>query len=182
MICVNYVELSKPLYHGSDKAVSEVDLTKGFPEKDFGRGFYTTNNKVQAEKFARLKASRAGSDKGFVSVFIIQDVSGLKIKQFFSSDEEWFDFVLMNRGYGETGSSASQEEYDIIIGPVANDAVGVVLNLFMFGTYGDPNTAEAKDTAIRLLLAQKLHNQIFFGTECAVERLSFLEMYDVCVD
>ena len=36
--------------------------------------------------------------------------------------------------------------------------------------------------SIRLLLTQKLHNQIFFGTEKAVSCLIFLEVYDVCID
>jgi hypothetical protein len=57
-----------------------------------------------------------------------------------------------------------------------------VLNQFVAGVYGDSKTAEAKETAIRLLLSQTLHNQIFFGTECAVRCLQFLEGYDVNAD
>jgi hypothetical protein len=53
---VNYEELHKPLYHGSDVSFSIIDLSKSVPQKDFGKGFYTTNDKFQAEKFARLKA------------------------------------------------------------------------------------------------------------------------------
>jgi hypothetical protein len=179
---VNYSELSKPLYHGSTSSFSEIDLSQSVPRKDFGRGFYATNDSFQAEKFARLKAKRARIAKGYVVVFRFQNAEGLNIKQFPYSNEEWFDFVLRNRGYGELAAPMSDDAFDIVIGPVANDAVGLILNQYIVGVYGDPETAEAKATAIRLLLTQKLHNQVFFGTERAVSRLSFLEAYDVYVD
>ena len=46
------------LYHGSNILISHPDLTKGKPYKDFGRGFYTTRLKSQAQKWANLVASR----------------------------------------------------------------------------------------------------------------------------
>ena len=179
---MNYTELYKPLYHGSNVAVSEIDLSKSVKGKDFGRGFYTTNDFFQAEKFAKLKAARVNAEKGYVSAFSFQSVGELTVKHFSTSDEEWFDFVLSNRGYRRFVKAGTNQNYDIVIGPVANDAVGVVLNLFISGTYGSPDTSEAKETAIRLLLAQKLHNQVFFGTERAVSGLLFTEVRDVYTD
>ena len=182
MTHVNFTELSKPLYHGSNEAVSEIDLSKSVINKDFGRGFYTTNDLLQARKFAKLKAVRAGSKKGYVSEFSFMNTEELTVKRFSTSNEEWFDFVLKNRGFGQLVTTEPIRNYDIVIGPVANDTVGVVLNLFISGTYGDPGTAEAKETAIRLLLTQNLHNQVFFGTERAVACLAFKEVYDVCIN
>jgi hypothetical protein len=178
---VNYPELSKPLFHGSAEAVVAVDLSKSAPFKDFGRGFYTTNDRRQAEKFARLKAKRLRVDNCYVSIFKLQNTDSLNINKFVASDGEWFDFVLGNRGYNHL-ALADGIMSDIVIGPVANDAVGAVLNLFVSGAYGDPQTAEAKNMAIRLLLTQKLNNQIFFGTERAISQLAFLEVYDVRID
>jgi hypothetical protein len=178
---MSYPELSEPLYHGSDVSFSSIDLTQNAPKKDFGRGFYTTNNKFQAEKFARLKANRAKANKGYVTVFRFQESDGLRIKYFSESNEEWFDFVLYNRGYSELAHSLIKDDFDIVIGPVANDAVGLVLNQFIVGIYGDPESNEAKETAIRLLLTQKLNNQVYFKTEKAVVRLIFSEVYDVCL-
>jgi hypothetical protein len=179
---VSFAELSEPLCHGSDKAVRVIDLSKGAPKKDFGQGFYTTNDRVQAEKFARLKAGRSRVGKGCVSIFGFKNEEGLSIHKFLTSDEAWFDFVLQNRGYSDFVSEDRRNQYDIVIGPVADVAVGVVLNLFVAGAYGDPKITEAKETAVRLLLAQRLHNQIFFGTELAVSRLSFMDAYDVFLD
>ncbi|MDR1972673.1 MAG: DUF3990 domain-containing protein [Treponema sp.] len=38
--------------------VSDIDLDKSAHGKDFGRGFYTTNQREQAAKFAAVKAKR----------------------------------------------------------------------------------------------------------------------------
>ena len=182
MTFADYPELAERFYHGSAEAISAIDLSKSVPKKDFGRGFYTTTDRIQAEKFARLKTSRVNGTKGYVSVFTFVETTELRVKKFAASDEEWFNFVLHNRCYKVLCDSITPEVFDIIIGPVANDAVGIVLNLFVSGTYGDPNTLEAKETAVRLLLSQKLHNQVFFGTEQAIESLAFLEVYDVSID
>ena len=179
---MNYSELHKLLYHGSNISFSAIDLSKSIPKKDFGRGFYTTTDKNQAEKFARLKAKRIHSKKGYVEIFSITDFTDLAIFEFNSANEEWFDFVLRNRGYDNFAAIAQNDVFDIVIGPVANDAVGLVINQFIAGVYGDPLSIEAKTTAIRLLLTQKLHRQVFFGTEKAISRLSFLEVYDVYIN
>ena len=179
---MDYSELSEPLFHGSDESFSTVDLSKSAPNKDFGRGFYTTNNKSQAEKFARLKARRSQFPIGYVEEYRLTDTENLRIKLFPLADEEWFDYILENRGYGNLTALDSEKTFDIVIGPVANDAVGTVLNQFVAGVFGDPETIEAKETAIRLLLAQKLHNQVYFGTEQAVSRLEFVGVYNVRVD
>ena len=151
-------------------------------KKDFGCGFYTTNSKEQDEKFARLKARRSRSAKGYVEVFGFQTIEGLVIKKFNSADQEWFDFVLTNRGHIDLAKKYMHSESDIVIGPAANDAVGLVLNQYISGAYGDPLNVEAKVTAVRLLLTQELHNQVFFGTGLAISCLSFVEVYDVLLD
>jgi len=179
---MNYLELNKPLYHGSNISFSVIDLSKSAPKKDFGQGFYLTTDRFQAEKFARLKAKRAKANNGYVEVFNLNNYDNLKIKQFYAANEEWFDFILSNRGYSRFSANSTREQFDIVIGPIANDAVGLVLNQFIAGVYGDPAFDESKTTAIRLLLAQKLHSQVFFSTDTAVSRLIFSEVYDVYID
>ena len=41
------------VFHGSYAAVDEIDLTKGRSNLDFGRGFYVTNIRSQAEFWAK---------------------------------------------------------------------------------------------------------------------------------
>ena len=182
VIKMNYVELNRTLYHGSNMSFSAINLSKSAPKKDFGQGFYTTTDKFQAEKFARLKAKRAKASKGYVEIFTLNSIDDLIVKRFDAANEEWFDFILCNRGYSKFATNTINDVFDIVIGPVANDAVGLVLNQFVVGVYGEPTSTEPKATAIRLLLTQKLHNQVFFGTESAVSRLSFAGVYDVCFD
>jgi len=115
-------------------------------------------------------------------VFKFKSDANLVIERFESADSAWFEFVLSNRGLAKETVLPKQAHADIIIGPVANDAVGIVLNQFIIGTYGDPSSWEAKNTAIRLLQTQNLHNQVFFGTVRAIECLGFMEAYHVAVD
>jgi hypothetical protein len=179
------------LYHGSAVEVQSVDLAKSAPKKDFGEGFYTTSRRQQAEKFAILKARRLGLSYGAVSVFSYKEKSGLDILRFESANLEWLDFILLNRGFTKADNPnithaepASRKinnahKHDIVIGPVANDAVGVVLNQLVIGTYGDPFTAEARLTAIRLLESENLYDQVFFGSQKSVLCLDFKEAFVV---
>ncbi|MCL1946385.1 MAG: DUF3990 domain-containing protein [Chitinivibrionia bacterium] len=43
------------LYHGSSEKIIKVDLSRAVPGKDFGRGFYATNLREQAELWAKHK-------------------------------------------------------------------------------------------------------------------------------
>ncbi|MDE5922620.1 MAG: DUF3990 domain-containing protein [Muribaculum sp.] len=36
------------LYHGSNMVIDRIDLEKSKPNKDFGRGFYLSENETQA--------------------------------------------------------------------------------------------------------------------------------------
>jgi hypothetical protein len=102
----------------------------------------------------------------------------LNYKTFSRADTEWLDFVIENRGFG----GKNKECYDIVEGPVANDAVGLVLNQLLIGTYGDPQSPEARGTAIRLLETERLYNQVFFGTGKSLTCLCFREEVEIAVD
>ncbi len=49
------------VYHGSYTEIKKVDLSKCEPNKDFGRGFYVTNIKEQAEVWANIKGDKNNS-------------------------------------------------------------------------------------------------------------------------
>lgn len=46
------------LYHGSTVDISEIDLSLSKPNKDFGKGFYLTDNPEQAHRMAAYKAAQ----------------------------------------------------------------------------------------------------------------------------
>ena len=41
------------LYHGSNTAIDGIDLNRCRPYKDFGRGFYLTDIREQAQRMAQ---------------------------------------------------------------------------------------------------------------------------------
>ena len=65
------------LFHGSNTVVDRPDVARSRDRLDFGRGFYLTSVKKQAELWARRKAMRAGG-RPLVNVydFTEGDVSG----------------------------------------------------------------------------------------------------------
>lgn len=44
------------LYHGSTVNISQIDLSKSKPNKDFGCAFYLSDDKEQAMEMARFRA------------------------------------------------------------------------------------------------------------------------------
>lgn len=46
----------KLLYHGSTMEITEIDLSRSKPNKDFGKGFYLSEDRQQAFEMASYKA------------------------------------------------------------------------------------------------------------------------------
>ena len=44
------------LYHGSYVDIKEIDFSMSFPNKDFGKGFYLSDNYEQAFQIAKFKS------------------------------------------------------------------------------------------------------------------------------
>ena len=48
------------LYHGSNMAITDIDLSRCRPNKDFGLGFYLSPEKTAAERMAYRTVKRFG--------------------------------------------------------------------------------------------------------------------------
>ncbi len=153
------------LYHGSNVAIDKIDLSKGHINKDFGKGFYLTTLPQQAMEMAKRKARQFLDAKPIVTTFLFDEkelTSGeLNVKVFHTVSEEWAMFILQNRKASRTGF---HHDYDIVVGPVADDGVVQQLDLFEMGLITLPQLVEA-------LRYRDLNNQYFFGTERAVAKL-----------
>ena len=157
------------LYHGSTMAVRQPSLTFGRSNADFGKGFYTTTQFEQAERWAKIKQKREGSERAVVSVYdfdesLLQDKE-IKTRRFLGVDEAWFHFVTDCR-------KSRQHGYDLVEGPVANDNVFTTVNLFESGIL----SAEA---AILQLKAYKTYDQLSFHSEKTIGTLQFVEAKSV---
>lgn len=115
------------LYHGSNQDIKEIDLTKTRPNKDFGQGFYLTADKEQAMQMAKQKVVQSGGTPT-VNVYEFDENhlsdNELNIKIFEGYTEEWARFILANRN---RESKTKIHDFDIVIGAIADDKVGVQL-------------------------------------------------------
>lgn len=157
------------LYHGSIVEVRKPNLRSCRKKTDFGKGFYTTTHKEQAEHWTKIKMDRAKVDRRVVSVFEIDDAlltnPDLKIRRFNGVDEAWLNFVVDSR-------KGVKHEYDLVFGPVANDRVFTVVNLYESGVLDAP-------AAIAELKAYKTYDQLSFHTKWVITSLMFVESYEV---
>lgn len=157
------------LYHGSNVVVEQPKLIEQNRFLDFGYGFYTTTNKEQAESFAQKVIVRRGG-KPIVNVYEFNEnaqTNLLKIKRFSAPDEEWLDFVSAHRNGTYDG-----EQYDLIVGAVANDDVYRTLQVYLTGLL-------TKEQALVALKVKKLFNQYVFATKEALVLLKFVEAREV---
>lgn len=157
------------LYHGSNVAIDQIDLSKGLPDKDFGQGFYLTDIRSQAEEMAKRRTRIAGFGTPTITSFTFDDsfveTEQLVIKVFPDAPcEEWAEFVYANRHASETGF---RHPYDIVVGPVANDGVAFQLERYHEGAI-DLKTLTSE------LTYKDLNRQYFFGTKKAIARLKRL--------
>lgn len=144
------------LYHGSDTLISDVDLTKGKSNKDFGRGFYTTDLLHQASAWAIRIASRNNGSPRITKFEFDKERAlreGASIKEFAEPSEEWARFVMSNR----QSSEDCTHSFDIVIGPVADDRMAQLFDDFE----EDLITIEQ---LVKRLRYRKFSTQYFFAT------------------
>ena len=161
--------MNQILYHGGSDIIPIPEIREPIRTLDFGKGFYLTTSKSQAERWVKNRL-RNYDDIGYVNSYIFNLGSAksmLKIKVFESANEEWVDFVLANRmndGY--------THDYDVVIGPVADDKVYTQFSLFEGGII-------SKGTLIRELKTYRLVDQYLFHTKKALPYLKYVSNYKV---
>lgn len=149
------------LFHGSNILIENPDISKCHPYKDFGKGFYLTDLEHQAQRMAK-RVAKMRDGQPIVSVFDFDIESaknnGLKIKIFEKPNDEWAEFVLKNR---DVNVPQPCHDYDIVIGPVANDTIVRLLRLFT------ENFID-KEQLLRELTFSEVTSQYFFHNEKAL--------------
>ena len=152
------------LYHGTNTDFDRISLTIGLRHKDFGWGFYLTPDRKTAVRMAQKKARLFGGTPTLITYELDEAAlqSDLKIKCFpETATVEWFLFVDANR---DRKNDNPIHDYDIVIGPIANDGVVLQLTNYREGIY-------SPEEAARLLQDRYLDQQYYFGTERAVRFL-----------
>lgn len=152
------------LYHGTNVDFDNIMLSKCRPYKDFGRGFYLTDIKSQAIEMAHRRAmiSREGTPIVLEYSFnddLLED-NKINVLKFTEPSVEWAEFILNNRMKKEF-----QHNYDIVIGPIADDGVALQLDLYL-------RHLISLEQLVKELTYRKLNRQYCFATENAISKLS----------
>lgn len=150
------------LYHGSNVVVRTPRILTPSRALDFGPGFYTTSSMQKAERWSVLTTRRRREGSPIVTTFSLDDdLLDLDVLTFESATEDWLVFVSQNRKNAYRGP-----RHDIVAGPVANDRTMAVIGSYMAGEID-------AQTALVLLLPQKLDDQHAFLSHRALQRLTF---------
>ncbi|WP_291765005.1 DUF3990 domain-containing protein [Blautia sp.] len=148
------------LYHGSKDIVEFPEVRKAVFNKDFYFGFYCTEYKRQAERWA----TRYGK-KGYINKYNYIPNEKLNYLRFDEMSEEWLDFVVACR-------LGTPHTFDIVEGPMADDTIFNYVQNFV-----DKKISRAAFWE----LAKFNHptHQISFHTISALNTLTFIESEEV---
>lgn len=157
------------LYHGSLEIIEEPAILEPNRTMDYGKGFYTTTSRDQADKWVLRKINALNQTRGYTNVYLFDETAfdALHVLRFETPDEAWLDFVMENRT-----DNKFTHDYDIVYGPVANDRVYAAFALFEDGMLD-------KEGLIKELRAYKLADQILFHTENALKYLNYKNSQEV---
>ena len=153
------------LFHGSNHNFDRIDLSMSKDKRDFGRGFYTTAIRTQAEDWAQALYDRYKGDGIYVYELELEPSTNLSIKVFEGFSEEWLLMVQNNRTLGSI-----QHQFDIVQGPVANDKTTRTIALFIAGIIN-------ANEAIERLKSNRLNNQVSLHTSAALSCLKIIRKY-----
>ncbi|MCL2066831.1 MAG: DUF3990 domain-containing protein [Treponema sp.] len=169
------------LYHGSNIEIEKVELSKCKPFKDFGCAFYTTPSREQALSMAKRTVRIYGEGKPIITEFTFDDsifdlstkdpttgMFNVKVKQLKEPTADWARFVINNRNPRFTGApnqeNNADSKYDIVIGPVANDDITALIDVYLSGILSD-------EALTKELTFRELSMQFSFHTEKSIKHL-----------
>ena len=153
------------LYHGTNMVFDHIDLKKSKPGKDFGPGFYLSDNMRQAKDLAQARVVLAGGVPTVLTYEFDERLltrGELKVLSFKDYTREWAEFIIANRN---NHTCKPAHDYYIVIGPIANDKVG--LQLWKFSNHD----IDMGTLIERLKYMKGITMQYYFGTQRAINHL-----------
>jgi len=180
------------LYHGSSVKIMKPDVersnhgvgTDGRKKyKDYGKGFYTTSSKKQADRYVKISLSRCNNENGtclrtgHISeyLFKVNDAKrDLKILVFNGVSKEWLDFIADNHDLN------FDHGYDVVIGPVADDKAHGIIDGYL--QRRQANLHPDWRVTLKRLKPHLLKDQILFHTKESTDYLIYIKDVIVSVE
>lgn len=153
------------LYHGTNNHFTDIDLSQGLKYKDFGQGFYLTPERATAVRMAIKKAKIFGGTPLLVTYDFNENIlnNSSSVKVFpIKASVEWFLFIRTNR---DRNNIEKVHNYDIVVGPIADDGVVLQLTNFQAGII-------SPEQAAKQLQDKFLDQQYCFCTEQSLQYLT----------
>lgn len=151
------------LFHGTNTDIETIDLSRCQPFKDFGKGFYLTDVKKQAEYMAIRRHEQTGEGQPTLIEYEFDEKllhgKTFRIKRSEKPSKAWAQFILANRL-----DESFKHDFDIVIGPVADDGVAFQLRRYI-------ENYISLNQLVRELTYRKLNSQYYFGTDKAINAL-----------
>ena len=154
------------LYHASPFIIEHPDVSHSREHLDFGKGFYLTTIRNQAEKYA-MRFIRRGQ-KAYINEYMLNDdLSPYQIMIFERYDEAWLKYV------GECRKGITNRIYDIVSGGIADDKVFNTIDLYFAGEM-------SKEEALKRLAFERPNHQIcIFNQDVILSHLRFLSVVEI---
>lgn len=154
------------LYHASPFIIEHPDVSHSREYLDFGKGFYLTALRGQAEKYA-MRFLRRGQ-KAYINEYLLDDnLSPYRMKIFPEYDEAWLTYV------GQCRKGIQSDAYDIVSGGIADDRVFNTIDLYFAGEMS------RKDAQRRLAFERPNHQVCILNQEVIHLHLRFLNAVEI---
>jgi len=153
------------LFHGGTDTVEKPQIMPRTAGRDFGIGFYCTDIRDQAEKWAR-RQGRVRKQIAIVNIYEFDRLDAdqnLNIKLFTDYTREWLELVVNCRR-----NLQYIHGFDIVYGRIANDDVGETVQAVLDGLM-------PLDFALEKLVFLPANNQYCFCTGKSLKYLKFKE-------
>jgi hypothetical protein len=153
------------LYHGGTDSVEKPVIKTSAASRDFGAGFYCTDIREQAEKWA-WRQGRMRKQAAILNIYTFDSNNALQTvncKMFTDYQIEWLELVVNCRK-----DIHYKHEFDIVFGKIANDDVGETVQAVVNGLM-------PPDFALQKLAFMLANNQYCFCTEKSLQFLQFIE-------
>ena len=158
------------VYHGSIQEIRFPLAKAGRPNLDFGRGFYVTDIRRQAEEWAERIGLRMVETPMLNIYELDMDLvrSKFRVLKFEDYNKEWLDFIVASRS-GKT----PWVDFDMVEGGVANARVIDTIEAYMIGNI-------TQEMALGELAKHRPNNQLCLINQALIDEcLRFVSVESV---